>query len=162
MDAFLMPVELLIELVIILYLIFFRECELFSIEHNFLFNAAKTQSIYLCPSPEVKLASKFVFSGHLLEFAGSVTYLGHLLHCSLDDTPDIKRATLEMCKKANFVILSTCHPHVKTVLFSSYLFDYTHNILFLILFILSATRRQGHMEVVHFSCVGNVSLQHTI
>ena len=36
----------------------------------------------------------------------SVTHLGHVLHCSLDDGPDIKRATLEMCKKAN-VVLST-------------------------------------------------------
>ena len=40
-----------------------------------------------------------------------------MLHCSLDDGPDIKRATLEMCKKANVVLsFSACDPHIKTVL----------------------------------------------
>ena len=41
-----------------------------------------------------------------------------MLHCSLDDGPDIKSATLEICKKANVVLstctFSACDPHVKT------------------------------------------------
>ena len=59
---------------------------------------------------------------HPLEFSDNVTHLGHVLHCSLDDSEDIKRSTLEMCRKANMV-LSTfliCDPHVKTVLLSSH------------------------------------------
>ena len=77
--------------------IFLRECELF--DHNLTFNAAKTQLICFRSSPKVKCIGKFSFSGHLLEFSDSVTHLGHVLHCSLDDSDDIKRATLEMCKK---------------------------------------------------------------
>ena len=48
-----------------------------------------------------------------------------------------KRATLEMCKKANVVLstFSACDPHIKTVLFSSHclllyggvLWDITYN-----------------------------------
>ena len=103
--------------------ILLRECELFAIEHNLQFNAAKTQLIICFRSlPKVKFTGKFFFSGHLLEFSDTVTHLGHVLHCSLDDSLDIKRATLEMCKKANVVLstLSACDPHVKTVLFSSH------------------------------------------
>ncbi len=39
-----------------------------------------------------------------------------------DDSEDIKRATLEMCKKANIVLstFSSCDPQVKTILFSSH------------------------------------------
>ena len=102
--------------------ILLRECELFATEHNLQFNAAKTQLICFRSSPKVKFTGKFFFSGHLLEFSDTVTHLGHVLHCSLDDGPDIKRATLEMCKKANVVLstFSACDPHVKTVLFSSH------------------------------------------
>ena len=86
------------------------ECELFAIEHNLLFNVAKTQLIYFCPSPNwVKFAGKFLFSGHLLEFSDSVTHLGHVIHCSLDDSADIRRATLEMCKKATVLSLFVIH-----------------------------------------------------
>ena len=46
----------------------------------------------------------FCWVMHLLEFSDTVTHLGHVLHCSLDDGPDIKRATLETCKKANVVL----------------------------------------------------------
>ena len=51
-----------------------------------------------------------------------MTHLGHVLHCSLDDSLDIKRATLEICKKANIVLstFSSCNPQVKTVLFASH------------------------------------------
>ena len=84
-----------------------------------MFNAAKTQLICFHSSPGVKFDAKFFSLGHLLQFSDSVTYLGHVLHGSLDDSPDIKRATLEMCKKAN-IIPSTCDPQVKTVLFASH------------------------------------------
>ena len=43
---------------------------------------------------------RFFFSGHPLEFLDSVTHLGHTLHCSLDVSEDIRRAKLEICKKA--------------------------------------------------------------
>ena len=68
----------------------------------------------------MKFTGKFFFSGHLFEFP--YTVLGYVLHCSLDDGPDIKRATLEMCKKANIVLstFSACDPHVITVPFSSH------------------------------------------
>ena len=57
-----------------------------------------------------------------LEFSDTVTHLGHVLHCTLDDTEDIKRSTLEMCKKANIVLatFSSCNPHIKTILFNSH------------------------------------------
>ena len=44
-----------------------------------------------------------------------------IIICPLS-TEDIKRATFEMCKKANFVLstFSLCDPHVKTVLFNSH------------------------------------------
>ena len=75
-----------------------RECALFAIEHNLLFNAAKTQLICFCPSPKVKFTGKFPFLGHLLEFSDSVIHLGHItIHCSL---ADIRRATLEICEKS--------------------------------------------------------------
>ena len=45
-------------------------------------------------------------------------HLGHVLHCTLDDSEDIKRSTLEMCKKANIVL--ACNPHIKTILFNSH------------------------------------------
>ena len=83
--------------------ILLRECELFASDHNLIFNAAKTQLICFRSSPKVKCIGKFSFSGHLLEFSDTVTHLGHVLHCSLDASDDIKRATLEMCKKANIV-----------------------------------------------------------
>ena len=75
-----------------------------------------------CPLRKLKFAGKILFSGYLLEFSDSVTHLGYVLHCSLDDSPDIRKATLEMCKKANVVLLlfSSCDPHVKTVFFSSH------------------------------------------
>ena len=59
---------------------------------------------------------------HPLEFSDHVMYLGHVRHCSLDDSEDIKRSTLEMCRKANMVLstFSICDPHVKTVLLSSH------------------------------------------
>ena len=83
------------------------------------------QLIYFRSSPKVKSTGKFYFSGHLLDFSDTVTHLGHVLHYSLDG-PDIKRATLEMCKKANIVLStsSACDPHVKTVLFSSHCLSY--------------------------------------
>ena len=79
---------------------------------NLLFNAAKMQLIYFCSSPRVKFDAKFFFLGHLLQFSDSVTHLSHVLHCSLDDSPNIKRATLEICKKANIIlsIFSSCDP----------------------------------------------------
>ena len=58
-----------------------------------------------------------------LEFSDTVvTHLGHVLHCTLDDSEDIKRSTLEMCKKANIVLatFSSCNPHIKTILFNSH------------------------------------------
>ena len=96
--------------------ILLRECELFATDHNLIFNAAKTQLICFRSSPKVKCIGKFSFSGHLLEFSDTVTHLGHVLYCSLDDSDDIKRATLEMCKKANIILstFSSCDPHVKT------------------------------------------------
>ena len=56
--------------------------------------------------------------GHPLQLSDHVTHLGHILQCSLDDSKDIRRSTLEMCKKANMVLsmFSICDPHVKTVL----------------------------------------------
>ena len=100
-----------------------RECELFATEHNLQFNAAKTQLI-LCfrSSSKVKYNGKFFFLGHPLEFADHITHLGHVLHYSLDDSEDIKRSTLDMCRKANMVLstFSICDPHVKTVLVSSH------------------------------------------
>ena len=94
--------------------ILLRECELFATDHNLIFNAAKTQSVF---NLHLRIG-KFSFSGHLLECSDTVTHLGHVLHCSLDDSNDIKRATLEMCKKPYLYILytfSSCDPHVKTV-----------------------------------------------
>ena len=79
--------------------IIFRECELFATDHNLIFNATKTQLICFRSSPKVKCSGNFFFSGHLLEFSDTVTHLGHVLHCSLDDSDDIKRATLECVKK---------------------------------------------------------------
>ena len=69
--------------------------------------------------------------GHLLEFSDIVTHLGHVLHCSLDEGPDIKRATLEMCEKANIVlsIFSACDPHVKIVLFSYHCLSFYGGVL---------------------------------
>ena len=95
--------------------------ELFATDHNLIFNAAKTQLICFRSPRKIKCTGKFFFSGHLLKFSDTVTHLGHVLHCSLDDSEDIKRATLEMCKKP--IILSTfssCDPQVKTVLFNSH------------------------------------------
>ena len=42
--------------------------------------------------------------------------------CSLLISEDIKRSTLEMCKKANIVLatFSSCNPHIKTILFNSH------------------------------------------
>ena len=99
-----------------------RECELFAMEHNLQFNAAKTQLICFRSSSKVKYNGKFFFLGHPLEFADHITHLGHVLHYSLDDSEDIKRSTLEMCRKANMVLstFSICDPHVKTVLVSSH------------------------------------------
>ena len=82
--------------------ILLRECELFATDHNLIFNATKTQLICFRSSPKVKCTGKFFFSGHLLEFSDTVTHLGHVLHCSLDDSDDIRRATLEMCKKSQY------------------------------------------------------------
>lgn len=102
--------------------ILLKECELFAADHNLTFNAAKTQLICFRSSPKVKCVGKFLFSGQPLVFSDTVTHLGHVLHCSLDDSEDIKRATLEMCKKANIVLstFSSCDPQVKTILFSSH------------------------------------------
>ena len=74
--------------------VLFRECELFATEHNLLFSAAKTQLICFHPSPKFKFIGKFFFSDHLLDFSDSVTHLGLVLHCSLDDSEDIRRAIL--------------------------------------------------------------------
>ena len=73
-------------------------------------------------STRAKRARNFRPRPFRILFSDTVTHLGHVLHCSLDDGPDIKRATLEMCKKANVVLstFSACDPHVKTVLFSSH------------------------------------------
>ena len=46
--------------------ILLRECELFATDHNFIFNAAKTQLICFRSSPKIKCTGKFFFSGHLL------------------------------------------------------------------------------------------------
>ena len=94
MERILIPVVLLASSPSALRILL-RECKLFATDHNLIFNAAKTQSVFdlhLC-------IGKFSFSGHLLKFSDTVTHLGHVLHCSLDDSNDIKRATLEMCKK---------------------------------------------------------------
>ena len=78
--------------------ILLRECEVFATDHNLVFTAAKTQLICFRSSQKIKCTSKFFFSGHLLKFSDTVTHLGHVLHCSLDDS-DL---------------------HVKTVLFNSH------------------------------------------
>ena len=102
--------------------ILLRECESFAADYNLLFNAAKTQLICFRSSIKVKGSGKFIFSGHHLEFSDTVTHLGHVLHCTLDDSVDIKRSTLEMCKKANIVLatFSSCNPYIKTILFNSH------------------------------------------
>ena len=81
-----------------------------------------TQLICFRPSLKVKYVGKFVFLDHLLEIFDSVTHLGHVIHYSLDDSADIRRATLEMCKKANIVLstFSSNDPQVKTDIFSSH------------------------------------------
>ena len=65
---------------------------------------------------------------HGLEFSDTALHLGHVLHCTLDDSDDIKRATLEMCKKANILLLTFphCAPDVKTVLFQSHCLSLYH------------------------------------
>ena len=63
--------------------ILLRECELFATDHNLI---CKTQLICFRFSPQVKCTGKFIFSGHLLKFSDTVTHLGHVLHCSLDDS----------------------------------------------------------------------------
>ena len=99
------------------------ECEKFACEFGLLFNAAKTQLICFgtngkMPSPH----SSFFFLGAKLVFAESVLHLGHLLHCSLDDTADVVRVTRDMCRKANYLLqtFSSCAPEVKTKLIETH------------------------------------------
>ena len=72
--------------------ILLRECESFAADYNLIFNAAKTHLICFRSSIKVEGSGKFIFSGHHLEFSDTVTHLGHVLHCTLDDSEDIKRS----------------------------------------------------------------------
>ena len=85
-----------------------QECERFAADHNLIFNAAKIQLICFSSNPKLKCLGKFSFMGHRLEFSDTALHLGHVLHCTLDDSDDIKRATLEMCKKANINLPALC------------------------------------------------------
>ena len=51
-----------------------------------------------------------------------MVHLGFRLHYTLSDIEDVKRATLEMCRKANCMLqsFSSCDSTVKTKLFSSH------------------------------------------
>ena len=103
--------------------ILLEECENFAKEHNLIFSADKMQLICFRSSRKLKHLPHFSFFGHHLEISDTITHLGHVLHCNLDDSADnIRRATLEMCKKANIILstFSSCDPHVKTVLFNSH------------------------------------------
>lgn len=99
--------------------ILLSECEKFAKEYGIVFNAAKTQLI--CFRTDGKLPTSdysFTFFGTSLRFSESVVHLGHLLHCSLDDSDDVLRVTKDMCRKANHLLqtFAPCGPLVKTKL----------------------------------------------
>ena len=92
--------------------------------------------------------------GHPLQFSDHVTHLGHILQCSLDDNEDIRKSTLEMCKKANMVLstFSICDPHVKTTTTLSLLVTLwwcSLGALYTSMYLCVHTSDHGHCTCVH-------------
>ena len=110
-----------------------HQCEVFAAEFGIIFNANKTQLICFRPA-SAKLSLEhctFFFMGERLKFSESVTHLGYVLQSHLSDSEDIKRAMVEMCRKANFILqtIPSCDPVVLTKLFHSHcLFLYGSNL----------------------------------
>ncbi len=99
--------------------ILLRECEEFASEFEITFNASKTQLICFSNSRSRTLPNGvFRFIGSDLQFSDTVTHLGHILHCTLDDVADVTRVRSSMCRKANYLLhtFSGCSMSVKTKL----------------------------------------------
>ena len=64
----------------------------------------------------------FCFFGQILSFSDCVHHLGHVLSFNLDDSEDINRVSMDMSRKANYLLHSfkSCSPLVKTFLFTSH------------------------------------------
>ena len=58
----------------------------------------------------------FCFFGHILSFSNCVHHLGHVLSFNLDDSEDINRVSMDMSRKANYLLytFNSCSPLVKT------------------------------------------------
>ena len=98
-------------------------CAEFADQRWLTFNAAKTQLIrfsfsnFPCNDP-----AKFLFLGEKLVFSSNVVHLGHILSCSLSDGADITAKKLDLCRKANcmLIVFSSFDPLTKTRLFQSF------------------------------------------
>ena len=64
----------------------------------------------------------FCFFGHILSFSNCVHHLGHVLSFNLDDSEDINRVSMDMSRKANYLLhtFKSCSLLVKTFLFTSH------------------------------------------
>ncbi len=77
--------------------ILLTECEAFASEFDLTFNASKTQLICFSNRQMTLPNGVFRFNEVALQFADTVTHLGHTLHCKLDDEVDITHVTSAHC-----------------------------------------------------------------
>ncbi len=72
--------------------------------------AYRRVGIFLAPSPLKRFSHNcsrslpsggFQFIGSALCFSESVTHLGHVLHCKLEDDVDVTQVTSAMCRQSN-------------------------------------------------------------
>ena len=92
--------------------ILLSECECFSRDSELNFNASKTQLI--CFRLKVLPDGMFCFFGHILSFSNCVHHLGHVLSFNFDDSEDINRVSMDMSRKANYLLYTfkSCSPLV--------------------------------------------------
>ena len=103
--------------------ILLSECECFSRDSELNFNTSKTQLICFRLKKNLVLPDgMFCFFGHILSFSNCVHHLGHVLSFNLDDSEDINRVSMDMSRKANYLLhtFKSCSPLVKTFLFTSH------------------------------------------
>ena len=99
-----------------------RCCEEFASKHSLRFNPTKTQLILFSWSPSSSCMAYFTLCGQQLSFVDTITHLGHLIHYSLSNVPDINHKLRYMVKKANCLLASfpRVGPVALTRLFQTY------------------------------------------
>ena len=102
-----------------------HKCEVYSSEHDILYNAKKTKCMHFASRLKLGKKPPIFLSGELVEYVNNFTYLGHKITSDLKDNSDIEHQRRLFRMRGNMLLrkFGNCSFEVKSLLFKSFCYN---------------------------------------